>query len=346
MLRGLKAAIVVSGLLTVFFSVSSTAETLDRIVATVNGQIITLRDLNERLTPLVRAIKNQGQPVDMESLKRKALDLMIDQRLILDEARRRGVEVTDEQVAQAIEKIITENKLDQAQFEAKLTENGQTMAQFRQNVRAEIARQRLVEREIASRVVISDEEVYSYLRSRNPGLASSSGTTSAGKSGSSPRRVHLRNILLPFTSSSTESEVKNVVVKAEKVRDEIGRGLDFAKAAVQYSAAGNARQGGDLGFLNWEDIDGRIRAGLQGLKEGEVSPPIPTGQGIQLFQIVALEGGSTGKKATKSEPASDIRVSAEEREQVRTMLMEKRLKDNYESWTRNLRSKAVIKINL
>lgn len=355
MVRKLCFVYVFASLIGLWWSPSTGhTEMLDRIVATVNGEIITWREVNDRLAPLVRAA-NVTNPTEIDSMRRKTLDGLVDQKLTLQIAKRRGIEITDDDIKAAIERIKTNNKMTQDQFEAKLIQNGSSMATFKNDLRAEISRSRLIDREVRSRVVVSKEEVDRFLRSKGidpggepPKKSTSSTSKSSSKSEEPQGMVRIRNILLALSGNPSEAEVRSRMMMAEKIRAEIQGGVDFVKAAAIHSEASNAQTGGDLGLLAWKDLDGRIRSALSGLSPGQVSKPILTSQGVQLFQLVAKE---TASAAPKEEPDSGVELekaslSSEEREQVWQMLMETRLKEKYEEWLRNLKASAVIKITL
>ena len=297
------------------------AEVVDRIVATVNGEIITLQEVEGRLKPFLVA-KGQGiTPGQVDELRRQILETMINQILTLQEAERQKIEVNDEAVDEAIARIKKDNKFTQEEFEKKLSEKGVSMVMFREDLRVDMIRHRLIRREVTGLVAVPDEEVDAFLLEQK------------GLDANDPGRVQLRNILIAIPSTATDEERRTKKEAIESVKDEIEDGLDFAEAARKYSEAPNAAKGGDLGSVSWSYMDPKVRDALKDTEEGEVCGPLEVGGAFQLFKVVKIQNDG-------------VSASDEERDAARKELTDQRLKERYEEFFRRLRDKARIKINL
>ena len=299
-------------------SSSPRAEILDRIVATVNGDIITMKELDGRVKPLIRLRKARNQ-AEVNQLRRTILDIMIDQLLILQEAERLKIIITDGEVDQAIERIKASKNVTQEQLVASFAKQGISMDTFREDVRFDLIREMVMHSEVLSRIVVPAREVDAYFSDHKDEF-------------DIKPKVHLKNILLAVPSEAPASQVRKKMDLAEKVLAEIQGGMKFTEAASKYSDASNAAEGGDLGPINWSDLESGIREALKDLKKGQVSRPIRMGGGIQIFQVV-----------------DRIEVDKEEmarvKEKIRGLLAQRQAEGKIKEWLRKLRESAIIKVN-
>lgn len=318
MRRGLLTCLL--GLILGAFLLPSPApgEIVDRIVATVNGEIITLKELNDRLLPVVRANNVRGEE-EVNTLRREILERLIDSALTMQQGRERGIIISDADVDDAVEHIKSTNNLTQEQLEAELRKEGISQEAFREDLRTDLVRARLLNREIRSRVVVPAEQVDAYLKEHQNEF-------------NIRPQCHLRNILISLPEEASSDVVAEKKALAEKVFAEIQKGLDFEKAAAQYSEAGNAAEGGDMGTVTWDDLAPPIREALEKLEEGQVSRPVQMPHGFMIFQLVALIG-------------EDTQAAAQAREKIREMLTQKMLEEKFREWIQELRSSALIKVN-
>ena len=320
----------------------ASAELVDRIVASVNGEIITLRELDRRVEPLA-SVNNitPGSP-QMNELQHQLLQSMVDRILVMQEGKRQGVVISDRELDDAIKALMAERNLTPTDLQRQIQEKGGTMAFFREDLRADIVRQRLLAKEVHSRVVVTDEEIVNYLKAQ--GYTGSSGAGGSASDGPPPEgAVRIRNIFLALPESAGENEVRARLQEAARIRSEIEGGLDFEKAAMKYSEDSNAAQGGDMGNIAWTDMNDRIRTALQGLRPGQVSQPIVVGPGVQLFQVVEREAPV---KTPSKKDEETLQIPAEEKEKVRQALMERKLQARFQEWVQELRGRAYIKISL
>ncbi|MEW5723315.1 MAG: SurA N-terminal domain-containing protein, partial [Thermodesulfobacteriota bacterium] len=332
----------------------ATAEVLDRIVATVNGEIITLKSLTVREARLA-LVKDQaklglGQP-GTPDFKRKVLELMIDELLTQQKARRLGVQVTEQEVQAFVGSVIKSGNMTQAEFEAKLAQDGQTLSEFREQVRLELIKRRTLMADLRADVVISDEEVDAFIkihaRPTNPGAPPAAALLPvhpAGDPGAEPLpgSVHVRNIVLDMPAGGTEEELQGVRGMVVKVYQELKDGLDFAQAAAKYSDAPTAGQGGDLGWIAWKDMHPQLRVALEYVPEGGYTGPIQAGNSVQIFQVVELDQAAREARAKRPAPktptasaapapvgAGGLQVSPQDKERVRSMLAGQKLEQKY-----------------
>ncbi|MEF8727760.1 MAG: peptidylprolyl isomerase [Accumulibacter sp.] len=252
---------------------------VDRVIAVVNDEVVTRHDLRVRLDSALAQLKRQGvQPPPREVLERQVLERLVVDRVQLQLARDMGLRVDDAQLEQALQRIANGNRMTLAQFRAALEKDGIAFASFREEIRAEMTIARVREREVDSKIFISDGEIDNYL----------SGLSTPGGAGEEYRLAH---ILLRAPESASPEQIQKLRVKAEQVLDRLRKGDDFGQLAASYSDAPDGMKGGDLG---WRPIDRlpAIFAEASGrLKVGEVSPILRSSNGFHLVKLLDKRGG-------------------------------------------------------
>ncbi len=246
-------------------SATAQAPSASRIAAVVNDDIISTTDLRDRLR---LAILFSGLPSDVETQRRIApqvLRRVIDERLQLQEARRRGVAVQRQEVMGAFQNAAAANNMTVDQLRGFLAEQGIAPRTLEQQIEAELAWLRVVQRQFADRVVVTDQQVDLALDA-----AASTGQV----------EVLLSEIVLPIYDPA---DTDLVLAEARDLRQTIAEGGDFAAIARQVSASGSRNEGGDLGWVPINAVQASLRPVLADLEPGEVSEPVTTPSGVQLF---------------------------------------------------------------
>jgi peptidyl-prolyl cis-trans isomerase SurA len=295
------------------------AETVDRIVANVNGKIILYSELQNQIKNMAKTMPTLDvtDPARKSQIEREVLTQMVRQKLADEEVERLKVSVSSSEVDQKIQEIIQQNNSTMEQLEVSLKGNGQTMEKFRDDIRKGMERDRLVERVLKSKVVISDQQVEAFLK---------------GEKGETSQKVHLGLILLPVGGSNgTPGEVEKT---GREILDKLKGGADFQTLAKQYSKGPAAQEGGDLGYMGTDEIAPFIAQGIRNLKENQVSGLVQGPGGYYILKILGIDT----KKVEKSDPAL--------REKVRRTLYEQEMNRKFEAWVHDLESKAFIQISL
>jgi peptidyl-prolyl cis-trans isomerase SurA len=238
-----------------------------RIAAVVNDDIISTQDLSERLR---LALLLAGLPGDAETQRRLApqvLQRVIDERLQLQEARRRGIVIPPAELDAAVRSTAAANNMTVEQLTVFLNDQGIDRETLEQQIEAEMTWLRFVQREFADRVVVTDQQLE---------LAAAT----AAQEGQ--EEVLVSEILLPIYDPA---DARQVQADAEELRAAIREGADFAALAGQVSAAPSRNDGGDLGWVRLDAVQSALRPILAGLQPGEVSDPVTTPSGVQLFYV-------------------------------------------------------------
>lgn len=288
------------------------AQVADRIVAVVNGEIITLFDLNRRFEPVMRQLEGRALSAAdedrLKAMKRQLLDRMVVDTLLMQEAERLGMRASDAEVDEQIKEMLQQNRMSEDRFREELAQQGITRSQYVAELRREISINRLISTRVHNKIAVSDDEVAEYFKSNMKHLGSG-------------RTVDLQLILLPAGED------------AEALRQRIQRKeIDFAEAARQYSRGPGAQDGGNIGSFAFEQLAPAWRAALQTVSPGGISDPFALSGGTALLKLVG--------EATGDAPGPDVA------ERIRETLAKPKYEEIYSNYIERLKSRAIIDIRM
>lgn len=254
---------------------------IDAVVAVVNNDVITRHELDERLRAVERQLQKQGTPLpNPEVLEKQILERMISDMLQVQFAKESGVRVDDTQLDLAIARIAQQNKFPSlAEFRAKLESEGVDFKKFREEIRSEIVSTRLREREVESKLVISDTEVDNYLANKE-------------KMGGAGEEFHLAHILVVVPEQASAEKIQVARDKAEQAFNQLKGGADFAQVAAGSSDAKDALKGGDLGWRPGDRIPPLFMNELQKLQPGQNTAVLRSPSGFHILKLVEKRSGS------------------------------------------------------
>jgi peptidyl-prolyl cis-trans isomerase SurA len=258
-------------------SVSLPAETLDRIVAIVEEDVILDRELIREVALVTQKITANKMLMPPASILRKqVLEQLIMQNLQQQLAERSGAQVSDAMLQTAIANIATENKLSVPQFKQSFDKSSLDYSQFEAKIRNEIILEQLRLREISERIKVTDREVQHYLNTR-------SGTDDNVS-------YHLGHILIALPEGANAKEIQLARKKIDNIAAKLRAGDDFKQLAMQFSEGNNALTGGDLGWRTFEKIPSVFIDQAPTLKKNEISEPIRSPSGFHLIKMLAIKG--------------------------------------------------------
>ena len=251
----------------------------DRIVAVVGSDVITHFELRTRLAAALRQLQKQGTPLPPQDvLERQMLERLIMERAQLQYGRETGVKIDDTQLDAAIGRIAAGNKMTQPQFREALEKDGMQYAQFREEIRNEMVTVRLREREVDSKLVISDGEIDNY-------LANQAAT-------GSEEEYQLAHILLRAPESATPEQLQKLRLRGEQALKRARAGENFAELTAAFSDAPDALKGGDLGWRPLARLPALYAEAGSRLQSGEVSELLRSSAGFHIVKLVGKRGGS------------------------------------------------------
>jgi len=307
------AAACLAFVVLILCAVSASGKTVNKVVAVVNGEVVTLYDLKSQLEASQGALDmaSGGDELGLEgpALRKRVLEAMINDILLLQEAERLGIEVPKSIVEKRIERIKKEESLTDQEFDELLAEEGLTRSEYVQKVREGIKKNRLLQSMVRDKVLVTEEEIKAYYQEHI-------------KRYEMPEKLRLKILVM-----SDQEELSRI---KQRIREGT---LSFGQAAEQFSEGPAASQGGDLGLLRWRDLQERWRQVLAGLKPGQMSPVFQVGEQSAVLLLDEVQSGN---------PLDLEKVH----DRIRDRLQAQKLRSRYDEYISDLRSKAVIDVRL
>ncbi len=310
-------AFLVLGML---FCSSALAETVDKIVANVNGDIILYSELKNRIKSLEKDNPDirTDDPATQKGVEQEVLRLIIRERLTEQEVKRLKINVSDKDVESAVENIKRENQLTDSQFEYMLQQEGQTLAQFKEGMKKRLERNRLLDRVLKSRTIIMDDQVDAFLKSDAvPGR----------------ERRRLAVLFIPVTDRDP-AKVSAAEKQARDIHARLKSGDDFARSVREHSKGPAVQDGGDIGYMDSVELAKPIEAATRNLRVGEITEVIKTPGGFYVFKVLDLQRESAAPDDLDS------------REKARRLLLQKELDRKFAEWIEDLEGRAFIQTSL
>ncbi|HRP24959.1 MAG TPA: peptidylprolyl isomerase [Thauera sp.] len=276
-----RSALVIA-LATASFGLPAQAATraveVDRIVAVVNNEVITALQLRARVAQAERQLRRQGVELPpMEVLERQLLERLIVERAQVQLAQETALRVDDATLERAIDRIAGNNNLSAEQLRAALEADGVSWSRFRDEIRTEILLTRLREREVDSRIVVTDAEIDNFIAS-NPDAFSG-------------QEFAVAHILLRTPEGASPQQIEAVRQRAEQVMTRLRSGEDFARVAAEVSDAPDGLSGGALGWRPLDRLPALFADAVRELRPGETSPILRSAAGLHIVRLVDRRGG-------------------------------------------------------
>ena len=251
----------------------TTTVPLDRVIAVVNDEALTQWDLREQRRIVLDQLKASNVTAPSgDVLDKQVLERLITERALTQFAKETGIRVDDTIVERTILRIAEENKLSPDEFRKLLEREGIPYANYREDIRHQILIQRVRDREVDSKVTVSDAEVDNYL------------ATVASQGGED--EYLLSHIYVTVPEQATPDVVRARERRAEEALAEVKGGKDFAQVAAAYSNAPDASSGGDLGWRTRARLPSVFADIVRGMKPGEVSAVLRSAGGFHIVKLV------------------------------------------------------------
>jgi peptidyl-prolyl cis-trans isomerase SurA len=300
------------------------AKVVDRVVAVVNDDIILDSEVDQFAAPLLR------QPLDTSTedgqkkwaeVRRKALDNLIESKLIQQQAQELKLSVTSEEVDRAWEEVKRQNNLDDTTFAEALKQQGFTPEAYRKSLKRQMLEMKVLNTAVRARVSVSDDEVKQFYRQNERQMAGE-------------KTAHLRQILIAVPTDAPDAEVERRKKIAETVIAAARKGTSFVELAKKYSDDDLTKaEGGDLGWIGKGVLQDALDEAVQGMDPGDVRGPVRTARGWHVLQLVERKAG-------------DMRPFDEVKDQIRRQLYDQQVEKASQSWIRELRKKAHLDVRL
>ncbi len=301
----------------------SAAETVDRIVAIVNDDIIRLKELEAAVNSGAEQMRAGGSPAgslteDVQGRRDEILNFLINRTLADQVTEEEGISVSRAEIDQAIERVRSMNDLTEEELRRSLQMNGMDMETYREEIRRQILQSKLVNRKVKSRIVITDADIREYYENHPEKYREKV-------------KYRLKNIFMAADDSSGGKNREKIRQRMTEAMTELENGKPFEAVAEKYSEASNASKGGELGAFFLDDLQKELRSVIKNLSPGEISPIVETEQGLQIFFL---------EEMVKPPGESLEAVSGE----IRSLLYDQAVDKKFQEWIENLRKDAHIKI--
>ena len=265
----LTAKIIITSLLIVISFASARAEVVDRVVAIVNDEIITMKDLEAFLKIERKATKFTSIDEYFRNLQmRQKLDTFVEGVLINQQAKKMGITVTDQEVTNFIEGIKKQNLISDEELREQLRKDNVTYEQFREGIKMNSLRTRLLMRVVSTEVSITENALKSYYDSHQDYFKE--------------EEFHVQHIFI-------SGQHKDIRERAEKAYKQLTAGVPFEEVARNLSDDPSARQGGDIGFVKRSDLLPTLREALSNLQPGAFSIVVPTPYGLHIMKLIEVK---------------------------------------------------------
>jgi peptidyl-prolyl cis-trans isomerase SurA len=298
------------------------AKTSNRIVALVNDEVITLYELDNRVEEMTGMSSDQMRVQDEQQyieIRRNILEQLIDEKIAREKALELGIQVSDDEVDSYVEELKKANQVTQEEMIEQLKTEGITYERFRERVKSDLERNRLIDYEVRSKAFVREEQIVNYYEAHIDDYKTEG-------------QVRLAGIFLIQSDPSNRDESLELTKKGEEILSRINNGEDFRELAMEFSQGPGADEGGSLGLFKTSEIDQDLLNIIESLPEGGVSDLIHRGGSIQIIKLI--------KKYNRGIiPLEDVR------DNIYETLYTEELNKRYESWMKELRESSFTKIN-
>jgi len=294
-------------------AISPSARGGDGVLAVVNGEKLTASDYRRFLLKIDPAMT--GDTVDG-----RLLNKAIEEKIIVQEASKRGIKVSGAEVERSIKEFLEENHVSEADFEKRIKERGMSTEEYRKWLREDIiVIAKIIDIDVDGKVVVDDNEMRAYYESNRQQYRKG------------PETMRVKAIFMKVGSNASPAEVTYVKLKAIKILSELEKGEAFDRLAGLYSEDPSKKYDGTFGEFKKGDLVPALDRRLSEMKEGETSGPVWTMEGVYILKLVKRQNG-------EFVPFETVK------DDIRNLLVKKERDQRYAEWVKVLWEKSVIEI--
>ena len=296
------------------------AEQLDGIAATVNNNIITISELNQRVIEVKQQLKQRKIKLPSNNvLSKQVLQMMVNQNLEKQTANRLHITATDADANRAINNIATQQKLTITQLYQSLSKQGISKKEFSKEIKQQIVTEKLLHEVVATQVNVTTQEI-------------DAGMKMALSQTGGQNEFHLLHILIPVPDSPSPKQIAAAKLQAQQLVGELKSGESFKTLAAAQSRGAHMFNGGDWGWKTLTELPTVFANQVPTMKKGETVGPIKTANGFHIIKLIGTRGQHLNMSKTQL------------RERVRAMIMQRKLAEKQQAWIEQLRATSYIKI--
>ena len=310
----LKIYLILCLVILLFSPDSRAQELIDRIVAVVNDDLITLSELQAK----EKKINPNLDTPDTSPQQREILDLMIEEKLLEQEAKKLGITVTESDVDAAIEGVKKQFNLTDEQLNEVLKKQNLTLESFREQWRMQILGNKVVGTQVKGQIAVTEDEIKTYYEENQGHVGSGN-------------EVRIAQILIPYSDSDEEQAAEKLAVE---VTERAKSGEDFGELAKKYSKDTlSAERGGDLGYFKKEDLAVPLQQAIENVPTGDIVGPVKSSGAFHIIKVV--DRRSTGDGSLD-----------EVREEIRETIYRQKAEKALQGWLENVKKTAYIEVKL
>jgi peptidyl-prolyl cis-trans isomerase SurA len=296
---------------------------VDRIVAVVNNEIVTLYELNRSFAPYASNIKALNYAPEKErqtlfQVRQDILDKLIDSMLADQQVKRDRITVSQKEINRAIERVKEQRQMTDEQLRQGLGNQGVTMEEYRKEIEEQILRSKLVNREVKAKIVITKVDIKEYYESHREKYAGE-------------KKYYLWNIFIKVPSNSGSSEINNARSRMEAILAQLKQGRSFESLVDELKNSTSAIQGTDLGLYRLDELSEQLRQVVKKMNTGEFSAVLEANFGFQILFVQKIED-------TQAQPLAAVEAEIEE------LLYTESVDNKYQEWLEELRARSHIRI--
>ncbi len=299
-------------------------EVVDRIAALVNGDVITLSEVEQTGRPIFEQVRQTSTAAEREEKLKKArmevLENLIVSKLLEEEMRKQKIEVPEKDVDAAVNNVLKESGFSENELRKFLAQEGMSYTAYRQKVREELGKMRLVSREIKSKIVIEEDQLRRYYQANLEKFTDA-------------MEVRLQQIFFPLSPNASPGEVETIRGEARAVLERARKGDDFTDLAKKFSRGPEASEGGLLGWFKHKELMPELEAVAFRLKTGEISDLLRSPAGFHILRMLERKGG-------------EARPFAEVQYRIRDEMTQEESARRFQEWVKDLRARAYVEIKL
>ncbi len=264
----------------VMLNVQAVETKVDAVAAIVNNSVVLESEVGDMVARVKKNAAKQGQTLPSDSaLQVQALERLIMNSLQLQIAKRMGLQITDAQLDQTIDNIAREQKLSVEQFRAQVVREEGSYELFRERLREEITTGEVMRSNVQRRIYVSPQEIDTL-------------TKMMEQQGASNEQYNIGHILVALPGQPTADQIKEAETKAGKVMELLRGGSDFKKIAIASSSAETALEGGDMGWMNINEMPTLFADQVRGKKKKDLIGPLRSGAGFHILTIFDIKGAN------------------------------------------------------
>jgi peptidyl-prolyl cis-trans isomerase SurA len=306
------------------------SEIIDSSVAVVNEDVITLSDVNRVGKAIFRQIIEEApveqQEAALQEARKKIIDQLIENKLLTQQAAALNISVTEPEIDHARKQILQRNNFTEQDFKDELQKMGLSQEQYRETLRQQILRSKLINYEIRAKVVITDEEIEKYFEQKYSKQAKA-------------ESYYVLQLGISWAETTQPAKIptakKNAYKWIKEAHTLAKQGQDFKELARKYSNLPSATDGGDLGFFKKDEMAAYMRDAVTILQPGEISPIIERPESYTFFKLLQHVQNTDNDK-----PVLDKNTQ----EEIRNTLYKQQAEERYKEWLTKIRDEAYIKI--